>query len=383
MQTLFQFLRLPHLYNSQMPLLYTISSLRTFVVLLFTFLLPVTLIQFHSHLGANEAIIFTISLFLLFYVVMLISIPAVSGLVAKYGFHSAFPFSLLLLTFVFVLFAWNKYIAGFVIFGFAAELWWYSYHLYFTKAGDIKHFGRQIGVSEILNLISSALAPLLGAYIIVFGGNTLVALIASAIAMITLVISLKMNKFADNYPVSFKDMIIFTRTHKRDFFAFVGAGSEDGINSIVWPILLYQVFHNLITVAAFSTVILILSILLEYLVGKKSDDQDSMKMEKIGIIAMSTSWLGKALFQTPVMLGVFDLVHTLFAGFYRLPLQAISYQHAHERKEYYISFREMGYKLGNIIAMVAFIIILVSGLPHWFIFFFAAVISLLPTEVRV
>ncbi len=383
MQTRFQFLRLPHLYNSQMPLLYTISSLRTFVVLLFTFLLPVTLIQYHLHLGANESIMFTICLFLLFYIVMLVSIPAVSALVSKYGFHSAFPFSLLLLTLVFILFAWEKYIAGFVVFGFTAELWWYSYHLYFTKAGDLKHFGRQIGVSEILNLISSSLAPLLGAYIIVFGGNTLIAIVAAIITIITFVISLRMNKFVENVPVRFSEMLRFTRHHKRDFLAFVGAGSEDAINSIVWPILLYQVFNNLITVAAFSTVILLMSILLEYMIGKKSDEQDSMKMEKIGVIAMSTSWLGKALFQSPLMLGVFDLVHTLFAGFYRLPLQAISYQHAHESKELYIGFREMGYKIGNVIAMIAFILVIASGLPHWFIFFFAAAISLLPTEVRI
>jgi MFS family permease len=332
---------------------------------------------FHS-----ESILFTVGLFFLFYLVMLVCIPAVTGLVAKYGFHSAFPFALLLLTFVFVLFAWNRFIAGFVFFGFAAELWWYSYHLYFTKTGDVKHFGRQIGVSEILNLISSALAPLLGAYIIVMGGNTLISIIASIITIITFVISLKMNKYVDNYPVSFKDIFSFTRTHKRDFVAFVGAGSEECINSVVWPILLYQVFNNLITVAAFSTVILILSVLLEYLVGKKSDDQNSIKMEKIGVIAMSTSWLGKALFQIPVMLGMFDLVHTLFAGFYRLPLQAISYQHAHERKENYIAFREMGYKVGYILGLLVFILIVLSGLPHWFIFFFAAVISLLPTEVK-
>ena len=195
------------------------------------------------------------------------------------------------------------------------------------------------------------------------GGNTLISIVASIITIITFVISLKMNKYVDNYPVSFKDIFSFTRTHKRDFIAFVGAGSEECINSIVWPILLYQVFNNLITVAAFSTVILILSVLLEYLVGKKSDDQDSMKMEKIGIIAMSTSWLGKALFQTPLMLGMFDLVHTLFAGFYRLPLQAISYQHAHERKENYIAFREMGYKVGYILGLLVFILIVLSGLP--------------------
>ncbi|MFW5703955.1 MAG: hypothetical protein ACOCXQ_03890 [Patescibacteria group bacterium] len=104
-------------------------------------------------------------------------------------------------------------------------------------------------------------------------------------------------------------------------------------------------------------------------------------MEKLGAIGIFASWIGRAAMTNPIAIVLFEIVHRVFYAFFRIPLTAIAYRHAKQHREEYLVYRTMNYKIGGLIMLVTFSLIIALNLPLWLILVFCASFALLPFKV--
>ncbi len=198
--------------------------------------------------------------------------------------------------------------------------------------------GRSAGTAKALGVLSGIIAPIVGGWLLKQVGEGSLYLFAGLCIALSLSAIVLFKDFRNYNRVTFKQVRDLFQ-HKRDMIAFIGAGAENTIYTLAWPIILYLIFEDLMLVAIFSSVVTLVTAALDYWVGKKSDKANNEKLEKVGAMALSISWIGKATFQSPLALSIFDLVHKLLGGFRDLPLIVIAYKHARQDHEGYMLFR--------------------------------------------
>ena len=381
MRTHYHFLHLPH-HRSRLSLLYLVASLRTFIFGFFSLFLPILVFQHFLFLGEKGALIITIVFFILHSLFHLLTVTVSVKIASKYGLKISFFISQLLLLTLFILLLGQRYFLAAVVFGFASSVWWFSYHFSFVNLGERKQLGKEVGVAQTLGILATIVAPIFGGIILNFSNSLSFYLIGMILIVFSLISILFFRRLEKVTSVSFFDIKNEAKKRKNDLLAFIGGGGEEIIYSVAWPLMLFYVFKNLLLLAEFSSLVMLMAAIVYYITGIIVDQTNKEKLEKIGVFSVSSSWLGKALFQTPLTLSIFDTIHKVLNSFFVLPLMVIAYSHAQSDQERYIAFRECAWKIGNIFALILFGLIILFNLPFWLIFVTAAIFSLLPARIK-
>ncbi len=380
-QTYHHFFRLPHHKHNKLSSFYIAAVLRSFVLSFLVLFLPVIIMNNYLAYGMRNAIAIAIGYFLFAAVCQTFSIVLASKAASLWGLRMNFLISQVSLV-IFLIVVENYYYAlGFFFLSIAAMFWWYSYHIYFTDFGIKKEFGREVGIMEAVSVLSGAIAPIIGGFILVNHGSLPFYSLGILTIMISLIFIFSFEEPAKLKAISFKDIIRTTHRNSDDFIAFVGAGAEEAISTIIWPILLYLIFKDYFSVGTYFSMVMIGVVAVNYLVGFMADSPKKEKLEEIGSVAVFFSWLMRAFVQHPLLLSLVEIVYKLFLSFFKLPLLVIAYDHAYHEKEDYIAFREFAYKVGAFTGYIFFIAILLANLPLWTILIFSAGFSLLPMRI--
>lgn len=389
MQSYATLFHLPHHKSQYLSLLYVVATVRTFVFVLLGLFLPIFIFNIFLQEGFSEkgAIRLVVFAFLFFQITHGLLVTLVSKINAKYGTKTGFLTGQFFLTiFLFLLFYSQNpplVLLNFILWGVAGSFYWVSYHTFFLEVAKQKKFGEELGLLEILGVTTGLIAPsLAGLIITIFGFNLLfiVCLILILLSMIFLIFVKDSEKLE---AVSFLDVKNEILGKKRDFISFVGAGGEEVIYSVAWPLLLFTIFKNYVEVGMIASVVVLISGLGALVAGKLSDRMEKNKIEKIGSTGVAITFISRVFLHTPISLYVIDSLYKMFSNFFFLPLNALAYTHALSgNKTKYVVFRETGYKVGNILGLASFLVILSIGLAFWWVFIFGAIFSLLPLVMK-
>jgi len=382
MHTHYKFFHLPHHKSQPLTVLTIAANLRSFLFAFFSLFLPIVIFQNYLYLGQQKALIVTLLFFVLLTLVYLLSTIPTTFLASKFGLKFTFLLAQIFLLIFFLLLTKKMIFFAFITFGFAASLWWYSYHLFFIEVSDKKQLGRQIGAVETVSVLSGVLAPFFGGLILESGGSSVFFLTGFILTLASLSVIFFLTPPTKIVSVSLEENFHEMVKRKKDMIAFFGAGGEETIYTIAWPIILYLIFKNILTIAKISTLIMLIAALVYYISGLIVDKLNKDKLERIGVWAVFLSWIGKAFFQNPIALTFFDTIHKVLGCFFVVPLTAIAYDHAKHEREKYIAFREISYRIGNLLAYASFFLILLCGLPLWTIFISGAFFALLPLIIK-
>jgi MFS family permease len=389
MHTFYQFFHLPHHKSEYLSILYLVLSLRTFVFSFLSLFLPILLLNQFEELGYQEdkAILLVGVIFLILSLTHGLLTLVVANINAQLGTKISLIIGQLLFL-VFLVFISLSYelvvvLFDFILWGISTAFWWISYHTLFLEIGKRQEFGKQISVIEILRLIFGSIAPIFAGMVLNYYNKTVLYLIAGIIIALSIVLLLLERDFEKLDTVSLKDIKLEIKKRTRDFLAFVGAGGVEIIYSVVWPLLLYTIFRNYLKIGRFSSLVLFVTAIFIFIVGKLSDKFEKNKLVKFGAGITAITWLGKIIFQSPIVIFILDSIYRIFSSLFYLPLTALAYSHSiHERKAKYLVFREIGYKVGNLLGLVFFIVLIFLNIPFWFVFIYAASSAVLPTLIK-
>ena len=388
MQSYARLFHLPHHKSEYLSLLYIVALIRTFVFLLLGLFLPIFILKIFLKEGFNEksALLLVVLAFLFFQITHGLLVTLVSKINSLFGIRAGFLIGqFFLVIFLFILFYSQNarlLFLNFFLWGIAASFYWISYHRFFLEVGRPKKFGEELGFLEMLGVSTGLIAPIIaGTIITVFGFTALfvICLILILTSMLFLIFVTDIEKLES---ITFFDIKNEVLEKKRDFISFVGAGGEEIIYSVAWPLLLFTIFQNYIKVGIVASAVVLTAGITALIVGKLSDRIEKNKIEKIGSVSVAITFIARVFLQTPIFLYIIDSLYKIFSNFFFLPLNALAYTHAlDENKTKYVVFRETGYRVGNVLGLASFLLILSVGFPFWWVFIFGALFSLLPMMI--
>lgn len=179
---------------------------------------------------------------------------------------------------------------GFMVFaGMSRSLYDVCYLVDFSKIKHVEHAGKELGIMQIIERVTTALGPLIGGVIAFFFGPE-VMFIVGALLMALSAAPL----FFSGEPVKVKQKITLRyfnwRVAKKPLIAQVATGIDINLSGFIWGIFLVVVVLNVedtkvyAEIGALSSIALFASIAVAYMYGKLVDNHKGKRLLRFSVI---------------------------------------------------------------------------------------------------
>lgn len=252
-------------------------------------------------------------------------------------------------------------------------LYWVPYHTDFAKFTDNKNRVRQTSLLEASTMFLKAIMPVFAGWIIAVSSYNVLFIFGMLILFASAVPLVNIPNTNERFNWSFVRSVreFFSKKRREMVIAYAGDGAEYVINIIVWPIFIFELLRgNYFQVGALSSLIVIASIFLQFIVGRFGDRGRRDKIIRVGIVFYSIGWIIKIFIQTAFQIFVASTYHNLARIFVRAPFDALYYEEAADEGHFvdeYTVVREMAVNAGGVLAFLAvFLIAPVIGIQWTF-----------------
>lgn len=260
-------------------------------------------------------------------------------------------------------------------------LYWIPYHVDLANALDKSHRGRQLA---ILNNISNAVlvfAPLVGGIIITAFGFQFIFLFSIVVMLISMIplwfLSNTYERYSWGYLETF--MILFSRRNRSLFLAHAASGAQSAIILFFWPIFVFVLLDERLTVLGLiTTLTIVVVIVLRLIIGELFDRWDRQRVVALGVVLATTGWLSKIFIQTPFQVLAADSYHRAGHTINRLSFDAMTYEQASDNGRYvdeYTALKDIADNTGRVLILLT-IIALLSFFDMRVVFILAAFVAL-------
>jgi len=326
-------------------------AIRTFALALTGVFLPIYLYQ----LGFSLSSIFLFFAFVTFFHLIFI-IPA-SKIAYRFGLKRTILFSTpFIIIFFLLLFSLENYNWSLTLIAFFAglhlALFWFSYHVDFSKFSVKKIRGTQVSIFKILTSIISVLGPIFGSLIITFFGFKTLFILVSFLFLISTV-PLFMTKEIHE-PVKFSLEGFFKSYKIKDIISYMGRGIETRIGIIVWPLFIFIFIfgEKYFSLGLASSLTFFSSLTFLFLAGKFSDINGRVVL-RFGIIFNSVVWVIKSFIVTPIQVFIISIFYGASRASIDVSFAALNYDKTNDKNRARIILeREVFINLGGFIFLL-------------------------------
>lgn len=271
--------------------------------------------------------------------------------------------------------------ANIVVLTLFRSSYWVPLHTEIAKLTDKENRGKQLSLIAVTQVIIGALMPLLAGLILNAFNYGVLFLIGAAIYIFALIPFSKLPEMKENFSWSYRKTIReFKSKEKRKLLiAYAGDGAENVVGLIIWPIFIWKLLEgNYFEVGVLSSFIVLLTVGLQVVAGKRIDKGDKSKMLKYGSVLYAIGWIFKIFIATSFQIFITSTYHSTVKILARTSFDTLNYEIAADNGHYvdeYTVIREMSILLGKML-MAVLIIILTSRLTLEWSFVFAAFAAL-------
>ncbi len=201
--------------------------------------------------------------------------------------------------------------------GVFISLFWTSFHVDISQANKQKKFWSKLAWLQIIIILTSAIAPLLGGWIIDTIGIVF-SLILAAIFILWSGIPLLTN-YRHHRTVSTVNNTSFYRFIRKNIFSKYSLGFaikwySETIASTFWPLFLFLFFYSFTKVGGITAATTLIVSVLLYRVGKKSDQHQESFVMKISTAIQSANWFASV---SIFILGAFSWVFAILIDIFQ------------------------------------------------------------------
>lgn len=283
--------------HDKMSKIYVFQAFMTFVKSLVGVFIPVYLYS----LGYSLIQIF--SYVIVFSLIYLLFIPLSIWMIRKIGFKYMILLSIPIYVLHIISLNYLDNIVFFYLasasFGLYLLIFWPSMHSEIALNGSNKHRGSQIGNLQIIVIVVTSLAPLIGGIFfeyLTYYKLLLVSLFLMGIGTIPMIFSkdVKLRKYHFNYSDYLR--LIKNRRYKNSKMAFSFEGIEHFINSFIWPIIIFLFFQgNFAKLGVLFTFVSVLSIIFILKLKKYLDKKNKNEVLRLATKLQSFNVLLKTM----------------------------------------------------------------------------------------
>jgi len=260
-------------------------------------------------------------------------------------------------------------------------MYWTPLHTDLAKFTDKKNRAKQLSLLEATSIAIGAVMPLLAGWILLYYNYDVLFFMAVIIYLIAFIPFMKLprtrEKFSWTYAQTWKKL--FSPKRRNVVFAYIGDGAESVVGIIIWPIFIWELLNgDYFQVGMLSSLIVVVTVFLQLLVGKFADNKNKKNMLKYGSCFYAVGWVVKIFIATAFHIFIVSAYHNLAKIFTRVPFDALTYEKAADQGHYvdeYTVIHEIAIQIGKIL-MIIFALILVSFLSIEWTFILAAFASL-------
>ncbi len=260
-------------------------------------------------------------------------------------------------------------------------LYWIPYHVDFAEFITPLGRGKKIAFLASLSFSVGILAPFIAGFIInKLGFNALfiIAIVIIGISIFPLfLIRPNPEKYSYSYFQTFKELL--SRKNRRMFLAYGADGAETVIAVTIWPIFIFEILkENYIAVGVISAAIVLVTVLLQFIMGRLSDKMGKRSLIRAGSALYAIGWAIKMFIQTGFQIFVVSTYHSLVGIIKGIPFTTLVYEQMADRGHYideYTVLREIALNTGRVLMLtLCFILLGFVGLTWTFLL--AAIASL-------
>lgn len=259
---------------------------------------------------------------------------------------------------------------------------WVPFHVDFTLFTKNGERGKQVSLSFATIAFMGVIGPILAGFIIANAGydalfGVAVTLLAIATISYAFVPETKTH-FEWGYRETWRKL--FSKDVRGVVVGEFANGAETIVNTIVWPIFLYEILNgDVFEIGAVSTVVVGSTIVIQLFMGRQLDKKSHSKERtlRVGSTLYALGWVFKMFVLSAAHVFFVGLYHNIVKIFTKTPFSAILYDMSADQGKYVDEFtvlREMASHIGRTISLVA-IALLALFIPIGWTFLIAAVAS--------
>jgi len=260
-------------------------------------------------------------------------------------------------------------------------MYWVPLHTDIAKFTSKRNRAKQLSLIEATTVVLQAIMPIVAGWILLRHGYSVLFLIAIIIYFSSLIplITLPRTKehFCWTYAQTWKEF--FSRKRRKAILAFMGDGAENVVGVVIWPIFIWELLQrNYFEVGALSSLIVVVTVVLQLLIGRFTDLSDKKRMLQFGSVFYAIGWVIKIFILTAFHIFIVSTYHNLARIFSRTPFDVLTYEKAADQGHYvdeYTVIHEMAVQFGKVL-MLVFVLILTGFFSIQWTFILAAMASL-------
>ncbi|GAI56216.1 unnamed protein product, partial [marine sediment metagenome] len=172
-------------------------------------------------------------------------------------------------------------------------LYWIPYHVDFAEFLTPRGRGKKIAFLSSLSFLVGILAPFIAGFVINKLGFSALFIIAITIICLSIFplffIRTNPEKYSYSYFQTFKELL--AKKNRKIFLAYSADGAETVIAVTIWPIFIFGILEeNYIAVGALSAAIILVTILLQLIMGKLTDKTRKRSLIRAGTALYAFGW---------------------------------------------------------------------------------------------
>lgn len=264
---------------------------------------------------------------------------------------------------------------------------WIPFHTSLAKLTEHYIRASQLSFMEATMLSLGAIMPIIAGLSLEYLGYSTLFFLAISIYLIALIPFSQLPQVKEEFSWTYKETWrrLLSKKMRCSVLAYAGDGAESVVGAIIWPIFIWQLLAgNYLQVGALSSVIILVTIILQIFVGSLMDNLPSRRWLRYGTLLYAFGWILKALINSAFQVFLFSTYHNLSRVFARTSFDALNYDIAADQGHYvdeYTVIREMAIVFGKAL-MCIFIILIIPFLALRYLFLVAALASLLMSLLK-
>jgi len=239
-------------------------------------------------------------------------------------------------------------------------LYWPGYHANFATWMNSDESGREVSNRFAITALAAAIAPFIGALVIVTGGF---GALFMGVSVLILVSNLPLLKTPEIFmPTKFSYGAAFKRFAKHvgstRFWAMFGFG-EQLLAMVLWPIFIIIMIPSLLSVGALVSLAKFVNVLVTLYVGRLSDEDRKDNVLHSGSVFTAASWFIRPFIGGPLGVFLIDSYYRVSRNMIIVPYFSYMYKDAKDDGVMgSIVFNEMSLSMGKatmaLLALLAF-----------------------------
>ena len=264
---------------------------------------------------------------------------------------------------------------------FSRMLFWLPFHTDFAKFTDKANRGKSVSLIWATRSFLSVIMPIAAGFLIMRFDFDIVFVIAIILYLSAGIPFLALPRTHERFSWGILETWkkYFSKENRKLVLANMANGAESSVGLIIWPIFIWQIFNgNYLEVGAISSLIILVSIVLQLLAGKYTDIFDKRKILHWGTALYAIGWLGKIFVLTASQVFFIGTYHVFTKIFKDTPFDTLNYEMMADRGHYvdeYTVLKEIAVQMGKILMLVFAILVALNFGLNW-TFALAAIASL-------